>query len=648
MKLRHIILFLLNCLTSLLVTAEALELSSSQQEYELKKYALFFHDYSKQINTVTQLQAMPNLLEPYAIQKPNPQGYWKWAKVDITNQTQESTWYVSFGFARLPVLEMYWQSQGDEIIRLNESSKFADRPFKHPQMYVPIEIPPNQSKTLYIKYQTFANAPANIRLHSPNHFIQTMQMSVLNNAIIVGIVLAILLIVVVNLFFNRNLTNVFYALWTSMFLFIVVDMAGFTYQYFWPEVGHFSNMFSIVLMVLVPILHILFVRSFLQLKYHHPTLDKVYLGSLLVYSALVPVALWLQSVFYNLLASSLIIPVFLYTCYWCVKQSAPGIRIFAVSLFNHVLFVNVLAILGASFGNVFAQFDISTYIKVGYLIEVCLFTVAMAVQHKSVQYQLVYHLQKQVNSLNETVLQEQQMSLQNTEQIKKNEQRLFTDLSHELRTPLTVMKIQIESLQHNIVDNVHDSYKKLHDKIDELNEFINTLMLVSDSKDLHYGLNIEPVKLTHFIKQITDSCEKSIDSNQHCFSVRCSLNGMSTISIDAKAIKQVIDEAISNALKFGGRSVQIQLSFIETESSLTVRIENSGDPLTYEAHQLLFEPLFRQEPSRNSTLGGKGMGLAVCKKLIDAHHGEISSYNSSLGGVAIEFKLPKSFAYEFA
>ncbi|CAM4182218.1 sensor histidine kinase [Pseudoalteromonas byunsanensis] len=648
MKSRHIFLLLLNCFASFLVTADALELTPSQHEYELKKYALFFHDYNKQISSVKQLQSMPNLLEPYTIQKPNPEGYWKWAQIDITNHTNESTWYVSFGFARLPVLEMYWQSQSGEIISLNESSKFTDRPFKHPQLYIPIEISPKQSKTLYIKYQTFANAPANIRIHSPDHFTQTMQMSVLNNAIIVGIVLAILLIVTVNLFFNRNLTNVFYALWTSMFLFIVVDMAGFTYQYFWPEVGQFSNTFSIVLMVLVPILHILFVRSFLQLKYHHVALDKIYIGSLLVYTALVPVALWLQSVFYNLLASSLIIPIFLYTCYWCMKQQAPGIRIFAVSLFNHVLFVNVLAILGASFGNVFAQVDISTYIKVGYLIEVCLFTVAMAVQHKSVQYQLVYRLQKQVNSLNESMMQEQKISLQNTEQIKKNEQRLFTDLSHELRTPLTVMKIQVESLQHNIVDNVHDSYKKLQDKIDELNEFINTLMLVSDSKDLHYGLNIEPVKVGHFIKQVTHSCGQSIDSNQHCFSVRCELNGMSTISIDAKAIKQVIDEAISNALKFGGSTVQILLSFIETDNNLTVRIENSGDPLTFDAHQLLFEPLFRQEPSRNSASGGKGMGLAVCKKLIDAHQGEITSYNSSLGGVAIEFKLPKSFAYEFA
>ncbi|MCF6434426.1 sensor histidine kinase [Pseudoalteromonas sp. MMG021] len=648
MKLRYIILLLLNCFTSFLVMADALELSPSQSEYELKKYGLFFHDYNKQIRSVEQLQPLSHLLKPYEIQKPNPKGYWKWAKVDITNHTQEPTWYVSFGFARLPVLEMYWQSQNGEIISLNESSKFTDRPFKHPQLYIPIEISPKQSKTLYIKYQTFANAPANIRIHSPKNFIQTMQMSVLNNAIIVGIVLAILLIVIVNLFFNRNLTNVFYAIWTSMFLFIVIDMAGFTYQYFWPEVGQFSNMFSIVLMVLVPILHILFVRSFLQLKYHHPTLDKIYIGSLLIYCALVPVALWLQSVFYNLLASSLIIPVFLYTCYWCMKQHAPGIKIFAVSLFNHVLFVNILAILGASFGNIFANFDISTYIKVGYLIEVCLFTVAMAVQHKSVQYQLVYHLQKQVSSLNETVLQEQQVSLQNSEQSKKNELRLFTDLSHELRTPLTVMKIQVESLQHNIVDNVHESYKKLHDKIDELNEFINTLMLVSDSKDLHYGLNIEPIQLEPFIQQVTDSCSRTIDSHHHCFSVHSELNGHSTISMDTKAIKQVIDEAIANALKFGGSSVQIQLSFIETEKNLIVRIENSGEPLTFDAHQLLFEPLFRQEPSRNSTLGGKGMGLAICKKLIDAHHGEITSYNSALGGVTIEFKLPKSFAYEFA
>ncbi|MBD1583686.1 sensor histidine kinase [Pseudoalteromonas sp. S16_S37] len=646
MKLTRLFTLLISWVLSSFVQASSIELSDKQSEYELKKSALYFHDYDKQITSVSQLQSLSGILKPYSTQKPHIKPYWKWAKVELYNTTNVEDWYVSFGFARLPILEMYWHEEPSAIIKLDEKSTFFDRTLKYPQMYVPIKLQPKKRKTLFIKYQTFANAPAKIVIHSPEHFIQTAQLSVLNNAVIAGVVIAILLIVIVNLYFNRNLTNVFYAIWTLMFLLIVTDMAGFTYQYLWPNLGEFANTFSILLMVLVPIFHLLFVRSFLQLAHYHVFLDKIYIGCISIYLILIPLALILQSVFYNLLASSLIILVFLYTCYWCFKQRAPGIKIFAISLFNHVLFVNVLTILGASFGNVFSAFEISTYIKVGYSIEVCLFTVAMAVQHKSVQHQLVYHLQNQVNALNQSVLQEQRFSKQQSEQVKKQEQRLFTDLSHELRTPLTVMKIQVESLQHNIVDNVHDSYRKLHDKIDELNEFINTLMLVSDSKDLHYGLNIQATQIKPFINEVHHLCLQKLDLKNQKLSLNCQINELESLYIDKKAIIQVVEEVVSNAVKFGDSRVEIMLSFIENDENMVIRVENSGSPLSYEAHQMLLEPLFRQEPSRSNLLGGKGMGLAVCKKIIQAHHGEITSNNSLLGGICVEFSLPKSFAYD--
>ncbi|CAH9065173.1 Adaptive-response sensory-kinase SasA [Pseudoalteromonas sp. CIP111854] len=646
MKLLPLLLLITSWTSCFFVHAGSLELSDGQNAYDLKQFGLFFHDYDKQITSLSQLQDLPQLLKPYSIQKPHIKPYWKWSKIELINNTDITNWYVSFGFARLPILEMYWLDESQNIILLNEQSSFSKRPLHYPQMYVPINILPNERKTLFIKYQTFANAPAKIQIHPPEHFNNTVQLSLLNNAVIAGVVIAILLIVLVNLYFNRNLTNVYYAIWSFMFLLIVIDMAGFTYQYLWPELGEFATTFSIMLMVLVPIFHLLFVRSFLQLKHHHPQLDNIYLGCLTIYIVLVPLALYLQSVFYNLLASSLMIVIFIYTCYWCWQQRAPGIKIFSASLLNHVLFVNVLTILGASFGNIFAAFDISTYIKIGYLIEVCLFTVAMAVQHKSVQRQLVYHLQNQVDALNQSVLNEQRNSQQKSEQVKKQEQRLFTDLSHELRTPLTVMKIQVESLQHNIVENVHESYSKLHDKIDELNDFINILMLVSDSRDLHFGLNIRSTAIGPFINEVNHSCLQKLNLQKQRLTLNCQLSGIETINIDKNAIAKVVEEVVINAAKFGGANVEVILSFIDKDEHLIVRIEDSGNPLTYEAHQLLFEPLFRQEPSRSSLLGGKGMGLAVCKKIIQAHQGEITSHNSLLGGVCIEFTLPKSFAYE--
>ncbi|WP_238348054.1 sensor histidine kinase [Pseudoalteromonas citrea] len=646
MKLVKILLLLL-C-SSVYAQDTKLYLKSEQSVYSVKPSAFHYNDFSHAISSKQQFIDQPQLLSPFNEEqkKPQSQQYDRWLKVTLVNDSKITQWYLSFGFARLPQLAVYWQDTPDEnpIYQLTERSTFYERTVRDPQTYIPINISAGESKTLFVKYQTFGNAPANIRIHSPANYLETSQTSLVTNAALAGVIAAILLIVVVNLWFNMNATNVFYAIWTLLFLIIVVDMAGFTYQYLWPNQGVFAGYFSIGLWAIVPIFHLCFVRGFLQLDYHHPLLDKVYKSVIGLYCLLLPIALYLETVYYNLITSTLVIPLFAYTFWWALRQSAPGIRIFALSLFNHILFLNVLTIMGASYGNVFDVFEIASYIKVGYLVEVLLFTIAMAIQHKSVQKQLVFQLQNQVNSLNQTVAFEKLTSEQQKHDIKKHEAKLFTDLSHELRTPLTVMKIQVESLQHNIVDNVHDSYVKLMDKIDELNQFINSLMLVTSSGDMHKLLKLQSVTLKPFINDVHQECQHLVDMRHQSLSLNSQLTDLQCLRFDPDALKKVILEIVKNALRFGGKDVEVELSFLEDEDGVTIRIEDSGTPLTYEAHQQLFQPLYRQEASRSAMLGGKGMGLAMCKKIIEAHSGKISSHNSLLGGLCIELKLPHLLA----
>jgi signal transduction histidine kinase len=622
----------------------SLTLTNAQHIYSVKPSAFYYPDYSESISTKHQFIEHPKLLAPFnqVVKKPHSRQYNRWFKVTLINDSSITRWYLSFGFARLPHVAVYWQDTPDfsPVYKLTESSAFDDRHVLDPQMYLPIEIAAGETKTLFVKYQTFANAPANLRIHSPANYEATSQLSLVVNAALAGVITAILLIVVVNLWFNINLTNMYYAIWTFLFLMIVVDMAGFTYQYVWPNYGEFAGLFSIGLMAVIPIFHLLFVRGFLQLQYQHLLLDKLYIGTTLLYCLLLPIALVYETVYYNLLMSMFVIPLFVYTCWWSLKQTAPGIRIFALSLFNHILFLNVFTIMGASFGNLFDVLEIATYIKIGYLFEVCLFTIAMAIQHKSVQNQLVFQLQNQVHSLNKTVAFEKHSSEQQKRHIKEQEAQLFTDLSHELRTPLTVMKIQVESLQHNIVDNVHDSYVKLMEKIDEVNQFINSLMLVSSSGDVIKSMTLKNVSLRCFIKAVHQDCKTLVNTPLQSLKLTVQLKGFQSLSFEKSALKQVILELVSNAFQFGGENVSVELSFLSNCDGLLIRVDDSGTPLTMEAHRQLFQPLYRQEESRNAMLGGKGMGLSMCKKIIEAHCGQINTRDSLLGGVCIEVTLP--------
>ncbi|NLR22185.1 histidine kinase [Pseudoalteromonas maricaloris] len=567
---------------------------------------------------------------------------YQWALITPNMLISEGKNYIAFGFARLPWLSVALVNNG-EVSFLTQhtlNTAFNIREVEAPQLYLPISKEHLGGASLIVRYQTFANAPADLRLINDNELNSNVLTSTVTNAALSGIIAAVFVIVLVNFYFNANATNAYYCIWTLLFLLIVLDMSGLTFQYFWPSQGKFATLFSACLMTFVPVFHLLFIKQFLQLKHRNKTLHLLYNGFLAAYLLLIPVAIYSKSVHYNLVLSLSIIPLFLYTSYWSLKQSAPGSVTFSLSLLNHVIFVNFIAIGGTMYAGFINVYHISSAIKFGYLIEVMLFTLALAQQNKSAQNNLLSTLQTQVNALSNTVQTEKQFNRQNQQALEKKEQRLFTDLSHELRTPLTVMKVQVESLQYNIVENVQESYGKLMDKIDELNHFINQLMLVTDNEKLATMLNLRDFTICKLVNQVHTQAAGLFKDNKEQLEVNYQISGTEKITIDLDAITNCVLEILGNAIKHGGDKVQVKMSFFSVDSNLIIRIEDSGTPLSYEAHQQLFDPLYKSQSARTNSGKSKGMGLAMCKKVVEAHCGQIESFNSLLGGLNMEIKLP--------
>lgn len=627
---------------SFAVKANDLVLDKHGLVYELKEFGKMHLNYNNSMFDYNEIRDNRNWVDAHNLrQKPQIHNYSKWLKINMDNQSDIENWYLSFGYARLPLLRVYEIEDTSLKLKfeLNNNDTFYDRPIYDPQLYIPINLGLASKHTLLIEYRTFANAPANIRLHNYKHYLATSQKSTLINGAIAGIVIAILLIISVNLFFNPNKTNIYYALWTFTFLMIVLDMAGFTSKYFWPKSGGESGLFSILLMTSVPIFHLLFIKSFLQLKQFNNKLCKVYTYLLYTYLVLLPVSLWFNTVFFNLILSTLVTPLFIYTAYWSWYQNAPGISVFSLSLFNHVLFVNVLTIVGASYGNIFPSLEISDYIKIGYLLEVSLFTVALAIQNKSVQNQLVCYLETQVDVLNQNLHKEKLQQESSIEAVKQKEEKLFADLSHELRTPLTVMKVQVESLQHNIVDNVHTSYGKLMSKIDELNSFIDHLMQVSPNMQTLIVKQHKVQDLLLHIQSINvDSTKLSLSfPDETCLSSR---QKTLLLEYDHQALITVFNECCDNAIAHGGSQMKISIDIDNESNVLEINMDNSGEAISSDLFKDIFDPLVRLDKARQNSSKHKGVGLSLCKQIIEANHGQIFASNGALGGLSVHIVLP--------
>ncbi|WP_161568530.1 sensor histidine kinase [Pseudoalteromonas phenolica] len=248
-------------------------------------------------------------------------------------------------------------------------------------------------------------------------------------------------------------------------------------------------------------------------------------------------------------------------------------------------------------------------------------------------------MQRQVDVLNKNLSEEKIQQATSIEAVKQKEEKLFADLSHELRTPLTVMKIQVESLQHNIVDNVHTSYGKLMNKIDELNSFIDHLMQVSP--------NAKPVKVTvHTIEDlISDVKSIDVDPNELILTLPTIKHFTSEqlkmlVEYDPQGLSTVFNECCHNAISHGGSEMNISIDIDDESNSVVINLDNSGEAISDNVFKDIFNPLVRLDDARQNSSKHKGVGLSLCKQIIAANNGQVFASNGVLGGLSIHIVLP--------
>jgi two-component system sensor histidine kinase BaeS len=114
------------------------------------------------------------------------------------------------------------------------------------------------------------------------------------------------------------------------------------------------------------------------------------------------------------------------------------------------------------------------------------------------------------------------------------------------------------------------------------------------------------------------------------------------IYADVKRLKQLFGNLFTNAVKYAGDgdTLQLKVELSKSTDEIHIQFEDNGAGVDSENLPKLFEHLFRVENSRNRETGGSGLGLSICKKIVEAHHGKITAFASNLGGLGILIILP--------
>lgn len=199
-----------------------------------------------------------------------------------------------------------------------------------------------------------------------------------------------------------------------------------------------------------------------------------------------------------------------------------------------------------------------------------------------------------------------EMSSKISSSIKSKEQ-LLIDVSHELRSPLTRIKLGLE---------VGSSKDKIEEDVIEMERMITGLL---ESYRADAGFNsIKPVK-TDLAELLEETVAEYDNPDRLRFTAP---EGEIYANVDMDKLQIVFRNLIDNALKYSAGEVTVSLRR-DGKSWAEVSVKDSGSGIEAEDLKFVFEPFYRADRSRSRRTGGFGLGLSICKKIMDAHKGEI-------------------------
>jgi two-component system sensor histidine kinase BaeS len=230
-----------------------------------------------------------------------------------------------------------------------------------------------------------------------------------------------------------------------------------------------------------------------------------------------------------------------------------------------------------------------------------------------------------------------------SETLKKNEklrQQWITDISHELRTPLAVLRGEIEAMQDGIRLPDMERLHSLHGEVLSLAKLVDDLYGLSLSDMGAQSYRMAPLEPGAVIEDVVNAFETRFGEKNISLTIIRSVKGPLTINGDGEALHQLFSNLAENAYRYTDTGGQCEIHIDAKGGRAIIEVRDSAPAVPADALPRLFERLYRVDTSRSRALGGSGLGLSICKNLVEAHGGEISVHQSPLGGLTVRVALP--------
>jgi two-component system sensor histidine kinase BaeS len=222
----------------------------------------------------------------------------------------------------------------------------------------------------------------------------------------------------------------------------------------------------------------------------------------------------------------------------------------------------------------------------------------------------------------------------------------LADIAHELRTPLAVLRGELEAVQEGVRTVGPGLVTSLRQETSRLESLVEDLHLVSLAESGGLRLHRADADIGELAQQAAERFRKPL--RDEGFELALAITPGLHASVDVQRLDQVLANLLRNALAHAApgtvtvatRSESAVGAASAATGFVVVTVADSGPGVPDDALPKLFDRLYRVESARTRKVGGAGLGLSICKSIVEAHGGTIAAQKSAAGGLEIVMRLP--------
>ncbi|MNQ96599.1 Alkaline phosphatase synthesis sensor protein PhoR [compost metagenome] len=204
------------------------------------------------------------------------------------------------------------------------------------------------------------------------------------------------------------------------------------------------------------------------------------------------------------------------------------------------------------------------------------------------------------------------------------QKQFIADASHELKTPLAVINTNADVLLANSDDTIENQSKWLHrikSETERMKTLTNDLLYLTEMDDSRVSMIYANFNGSESVESVLLTMEAVVFEKD--ISLDYTIDPDLTLHGNSEQIKQVVMILLDNAIKYTPAKGAISLTFKKHHHDALLTITNTGEGISPEHLERIFDRFYRVDSSRSRKLGGYGLGLAIAKSIVEQHKGKL-------------------------